>query len=501
MRLTAAIALTAVLLASPGAGAADEPALHRVDLSQRFQTIDHFGASDCWTTKILDTWSEDARTRVADLLFSQEKGIGLSLWRFNVGAGRQPDRIKDPLRTTESYEMSAGKYDWSRMEAERWLLRAAKKRGVSRFHAFSLSGTPRMTLNGFVNADPGPHTVNLKRDAEGDYARYLADVVEHFYRGYPVDERVAFDWISPFNEPQWEWNGGAQEGTRASNADVKRVALLLDGELRRRSLATRVHLAESGCIPDMSAPNAEMTKKYGVPFGGYVDALCGDKALRERLDRTIGYHSYWSDGGDVFGKHRDALRKTLDAFPGWRVFQTEYCIMQKGRDLGMDSDLHVARVMHGDLSIVNVSGWSWWLALSPHDYKDGLLYTDWKAKGDPETVLQSKMFWAIGHHSRFVRPGMVRVAIDGAPLQNHVGLLATAYHDAGSGRIVVVYVNSGTASVSVRLGVAGDARRPKTQRAWITSDAPGDDLRALDATPAGEKLTVPGRALVTVVLE
>lgn len=353
-----ATAFSVVLLASAGARALDEPARHRVDLSQRFQTIDHFGASDCWTTKILGSWSEDARTRVADLLFSRDKGIGLSLWRFNVGAGRQVDRIKDPLRTTESFETAPGKYDWSRMQAERWMLRAAKERGVARFHAFSLSGRPRMTVNGFVNADAGPHTVNLKQDAEGAYARYLADVLEQFDRGYPPDERIAFDWISPFNEPQWEWNGGPQEGTRASDEDVKRVALLLDGELRRRSLATRVHVAESGTLPDMTAPNVAMTKKYGVLFGDYVDAFCGDKTLRERLDKTIGYHAYWSDGGDVFGRHREELRKKLDAYPGWRVFQTEYCIMQWGRDLGMDSALYVARVMHGDLSIVNVSGWS-----------------------------------------------------------------------------------------------------------------------------------------------
>jgi O-glycosyl hydrolase len=501
MRRIVAVVLAAVLLNAPGAHAQDEPARHRVDVSQRFQSIDHFGASDCWTTKILDTWSEEARTRVADLLFSPEKGIGLSLWRFNLGAGLQHDRIKEPLRTTESFEIGPGKYDWSRMAAERWMLLAAKKLGVGRFHAFSLSGTPRMTRNGFVNADPGANTTNLKRDAEGDYARYLADILEHFAQGYPAEQRVAFDWISPFNEPQWDWNGGSQEGTRASNDDMRRVALLLDAELRKRHLATRVHLAESGSIPDMTAANAAMTKKHGSLFGDYVDAFCGDKTLRECLDKTIGYHAYWSDGGDVFGKHREALRRKLDAFPGWRVFQTEYCIMQKGRDLGMDSALHVARVMHGDLSIVNVSGWSWWLALSPHDYKDGLLYTDWKAKGDAETVLPSKMLWAVGHYSRFVRPGMVRVAIEGAPLQNHAGLLATAYLDEKSGRVVVVYVNSGATPIAVRVDVAGDARPRKTQSAWVTSSAPGDDLRALDATAAGETLTVPARAFVTVVVE
>ncbi len=497
MRSATVLVITLVLAAVARAG--DDVAVHRVDVAQRYQTIDHFGASGCWTARILGKWSPESRERVADLLFSREKGIGLSLWRFNLGAGLQPERIKDPLRTTESFETAKGKYDWSRLRAERAMLLAAKARGVERFHAFSLSGTPRMTRNGFVNADAGRHTTNLRRDAEADYATYLADVVEHFAKGCPVDERVAFDWISPFNEPQWDWNGGSHEGSRWSNADMKRVTLLLAKALRTRRLDTRVHLAESGSIPDMTAPNAKATQRYGATFGGYVDDFCGDAKIRTHLGKTLGFHSYWSDGGDVFWKHRAALRKRLDAYPGWRVFQTEYCVMQWGRDLGMDTALHVARVLHGDLSIVNVSGWSWWLALSPHDYKDGLLYTNWKKAGDEESILPSKTFWVFGQHSRFVRPGMTRVAIDGPGLQNHAGLLATAYHDAEGGRVVVVYVNSGRSAVRVRLKVRG--AKPKTQRAYMTSAAAADDLRALVPTKAGTTVTIRARAVVTVVLD
>ncbi len=183
------------------------------------------------------------------------------------------------------------------------------------------------------------------------------------------------------------------------------------------------------------------------------------------------------------------------------VFQTEYCVMQWKRDLGMNTALHVARVLHGDLSIVNVSGWSWWLAFSPHDYKDGLLYTDWKRSGDEESILPSKTFWVFGQHSRFVRPGMTRVAIDGPGLQDHAGLLATAYHDAESGRVAVVYVNSGRSEARARLTIKGESARPTTQRAHVTSAAPSDDLRALPRTKVGAAVTIPARAVVTVILD
>ena len=276
---------------------------------------------------------------------------------------------------------------------------------------------------------------------------------------------------------------------------------MLAKRLSKRKLETRVHLAESGSIPDMTGPNAKATSKYGATFGDYVDAFAGDSDIGLHLGRTLGFHSYWSDGGNVFWKHRTELRKKLDEYPGWRVFQTEYCVMQGGRDLGMNTALHMARVMHGDLTIVNVAGWSWWLAFSPHDYKDGLLYTNWKKKGDEESILPSKTFWVFGQHSRFVRPGMVRVEIDGPGLQDHRALLATAYHDAGSGRVVVVYVNSARSAAHTRLTVKGRGVVSKTQRAHVTSAAGKDNLRALARTKAGTVVTIPPRAVVTVVLD
>ena len=113
----------------------------------------------------------------------------------------------------------------------------------------------------------------------------------------------------------------------------------------------------------------------------------------------------------------------------------------------------------------------------------------------------SKTFWAFGQHSRFVRPGMRRVAIEGPGLQDHAGLLASAYHDAGSGRVVVVYVNNARSAVNTRLAVKGRGVVPETQRAHVTSATAKDNLRALARTRAGTVVTIPARAVVTVVLD
>ena len=61
-------------------------ATYELTQTQR-QTIDGFGASDAWSMWQIGCWDDSLQTKVADWLFSQDKGIGLSIWRFNAGAG------------------------------------------------------------------------------------------------------------------------------------------------------------------------------------------------------------------------------------------------------------------------------------------------------------------------------------------------------------------------------------------------------------------------------
>ena len=75
---------------------------------------------------------------------------------------------------------------------------------------------------------------------------------------------------------------------------------------------------------------------------------------------------------------------------------SEFCILGdndgfkgNGRDLGMETALFVANVIHADLTIANASAWQWWLAVSPYDFKDGLVYID-KSKTDG-TIYESKL--------------------------------------------------------------------------------------------------------------
>ena len=87
-------AVVAMSLCNASLCMADNDAVYKIDTSKECQTMDYFSASDAWSMLRLGLWPEEKQRQVADWLFSTEndadgqpKGIGLSLWRFNVGAG------------------------------------------------------------------------------------------------------------------------------------------------------------------------------------------------------------------------------------------------------------------------------------------------------------------------------------------------------------------------------------------------------------------------------
>jgi hypothetical protein len=94
----------------------------RVDPQISYQTIDHFGASDAWSGQFVGNWPEHKKNAIADWLFSKEVdaagdplGIGLSMWRMNLGAGSAgqgaESGIKDPWRRAPSFVDQRGNFD------------------------------------------------------------------------------------------------------------------------------------------------------------------------------------------------------------------------------------------------------------------------------------------------------------------------------------------------------------------------------------------------------
>lgn len=459
------------------------------------QVMENFGASDSWTVEPLIKWPVADRRRIADLLFDQKKGIGLSAWRFNIGGGVNHETISNPLRTVESFQVREGVYDWNRVPGQRWMLDAAKKAGVSSLIAYAVTPPRNLTRNGFTNGTDGLGSTNLAPGKEGAFASYLADIVGHYVRlGYP------FTHISPINEPDFEWNKGSQEGNRAGNNDVLVIGKAVTEEFKRRNLNVRLLTPEANSPQVGYEPNNGMTKKYGADYGAYADLFAKSRDWLKETNAVYGYHSYWADRLDQLVANRQKLRAALDKAPGISIWQTEYCQMAGprgeggwGRDLGMTLALNTARIIHFDLTIVEANAWQWWLAVSNGDYKDGLIYVD--DLGQPRgAIYASKTLWALGNFSRFIRPGYSRIDVTGGKVNPHA-VLVSAYREPAGKRIVAVMVNPETESKPVQLKLEGKW----TVQPHITSDAPGHDLRALPKISATEPYLLPARSVVTLV--
>jgi len=474
-----------------------------VDAAIRFQEIDGFGASDCWSFQKIGEWPEDAKNEVADLLFSTESGIGLSQWRFNIGGGINRETINNTWRTVETFEIGEGEYDWSRQAEERWFLDAAKARGVDQFIAFVNSPPARMTRNGLTNCTNGSGTTNLKTGWENQFARYLKDILVQFRDVWDLE----FDYISPVNEPQWEWNNGSdQEGNRASNDDIRRITTALYDSLQAANVNSTISLVESGDLRSWYQLNSGMGQEYGESYGSYLSELFDHPDLTGKIGNHIGGHSYWSDLINTnLVQDRQSLLVHLDDFldDDWKYWVTEYTILQgpygeggRGRDLSMATAIDVTRVIHHDLTILNASAWQWWTAVSPENFKDGLLYTNYRSNPQDHSIIESKLLWAFGNFSRFIRPGYRRVLMLGA--DNKFGLMGTAYLAPDDKKLVLVFINAASSSKEISLDVAGIPWNPNYE-IYLTSDNDGDDLRNIGTYASGSLLTIPAKSLITMI--
>ncbi|HWK22595.1 MAG TPA: glycoside hydrolase [Ureibacillus sp.] len=489
-----------------------------INVENKYQEIDGFGASGAWSfDKIGSEWSEENKKKVADLLFSTEKGIGLSMWRFNIGAGSEEtdkEIITDPWRRAESFKTGEDEpYDWSKQAGQQWFLHAAKDRGVEEFIAFVNSPPVWMTKNGHAQPDPSVGSTNLKEESVDDFAVFLADVLEHF-----EEENVPFNYISPINEPTWNWDYAGQEGNRYNIEDIKKVILALHSELAKRGLDTEIDATEA--VEYTSLLDDEMygeftgsdrvynsgnaNGSYPGKYREYIKEMLGDSEIKDIIGNKISAHAYWSDhysGEDRLIPLRKSVRENLNQYgQDIKFWMSEYCILGSngpGRDLTMKTALDVARLIHFDMVETQASAWQWWLALSNYDYKDGLIYTDYSQPGDEESIIESKLLWAMGNYSRFVRPGAYRVDLQGANDQEE--LMGSAYYHEEDDQLTAVFVNYSNEEKSVKVNVDHLPGKKKAIqfKPYVTSE--NNDLEEKNLIPAKKAVTIPPRSIVTLV--
>lgn len=498
--------------AEDSATAAREYALS-LQLNDTRQTIHSFGASDCWTAKFIGTWADEAKkNRIADLLFSMDTlangrpiGIGLSLWRFNIGAGSFEQGVASGIRTDwrreECFLNADGSYDWKKQQGQQWFLNAARERGVKYTLGFSIAPPVHLARNGKA-FNPGGNSLNILPGKMDDYARFLAEVAVHF----------DFDYLSPVNEPQWDWEGkgkgATQEGSPAQNEEISRLVKSLSRQLASSGARTAIVVGEAGEWDYLYEKNEDGRGEQVNAFFSPASAhYIGD--LPHVLN-VISGHSYWTTCPD--SRLREVRQRVADAVesvnPSPEVWQTEFGILGNicGRYSGpprnttMDYGLYVAKVIHHDLTVAGVSSWQWWLGINPYDYSDGLVYiNDPTGRISPANskkdgiVLESKQLWVLGNYSRFIRPGMQRVAAAIAGPDAPEDLLVSAYRREKDSKLVVVIVNESKEARRLRLP---DVMKIASPYRVYTTDAQRDLEKT---TGVSRDLTLNPRSVTTLL--
>lgn len=475
---------------------------------QECQTIHGFGASDAWSCRFVGAnWASDKKNQIADWLFSEEedengnpKGIGLSVWRFNIGGGSAEQGagsdIKDSWRRAECFLNADGQYDWNKQQGQRWFLQAAKARGVGNFIAFVNSPPVSLTKNGKAYSSSPDH-YNLAEENYSSYVDFLGDVLLHFEN----EEGITFDYISPFNEPQWDWTSAGQEGTPAQNSEIAAVTKLLNAKMEAQNSSTHIEIPETGQIDylikmsNKAGRGNQIEEFFSLSSENYVGGL-------SHVAHKVAGHSYFSTWDF---DHRDNVRQQLvekisTVDPSLEYWMSEYCILENnemikgsGKDLSMTAALYMARVIHADLTEANASSWQWWTAISAYNYKDGLVYIE-KNENDG-AFSDSKMLWVLGNYSRFIRPGMKRIGVDSS---EDVDLDFSAYKSDNENQFVFVIQNYKPITSEFQLLVENLERY--NFKAYLTSSGKDENLKLVRSGSTGDIITLPGNSVITFVL-
>ena len=510
-----------ILLLNPAV--AQTPAGIKIDLTRTYQTIQDFGASDCWTAEYVGRYfSTVEREKAAKWLFSQQmdknghpEGIGLSCWRVNLGAGSAEQgtnsNIMDETRRASCYQKSDLTFDWIRCNGQQWFMKRAKDYGVDHFLLFSNSAPVHMTKNGKANADNQDISCNLKDDCYDDFAEFLATVTKHF-----VDEGYNVTYIDPVNEPRFDWKDG-QEGSPWENTNIAELAKQLDKSIASRNLSTKILIPE--------ASSWDLTYSGSGRASNQIDAFFNKKSPNyignlPSLARVLAGHSYWTfrTNTDLKGIREDVRNEA--AKYNLEVMQTEWSMLDAAPETSagfpksykaatkMDIALYMAKIIYCDLCYGNMCGWSYWTAFSMerHRHKNRFYLIRMNATGDTSDesygdikkgglLTVDKNLWVLGNYSRFIRPGYKRVSLEGADDLN--ALMGSSWLSPDGKTLVTVFVNMSQTSRKVRLMVSDNTI--ESVKTYLTDK--DSNLEFQPFINDASNMEIPARSVVTVVAQ
>ena len=441
-------AILAGVLMTAGAAAQEADRVITVDPANVSQVnggiFEGWGTSLCWWANRIG-YSDTLSQMAAEAFCDPENGLGLNILRYNIGGGDDPSH--DHITRTDSmmpgfwanpvYNESTGSYawgyDWTQDHNQRNVLsHCLKAYGEGMLvEAFSNSPPWFMTNSGCTSGSVRAFQNNLRDDAYDAFAKYLADVAEHFSAEWGLE----FQSISPMNEPNtsyWQAYSPKQEGCHFDPGQSQsRILTSLAKELKDRGLdGIQISGTDETSI-DSQALSLTQLSEEALSVISRVDthAYAGsgrDFLLRQALLRGKNLWMSEVDGGDTAGVNAGE----------------------------MGAGLWLAQEILKDLNEMTPSAWVLWQVIDSHICRDGFLgrkdtgMVDTKggywgvavADHDREQLILTMKYYVFGQFTRYIRPGSRVIPTGGG---------AIAADDPSLRRLTVVAMNDRNESETV----------------------------------------------------
>lgn len=476
-----------------------------IDETVSYQTMKGFGASGAWWAQEVGEWENSEE--IISYLYDNKKGIGLNIYRYNLGAGSQDDEnLHDVGKRAECFLLPDGSYDFSADHAAQNSLATAKKLAGDDLRVTLFANSPPVSLTknglayGSARRDGEPLESNLDASNYGAYADYCYTAAEHFVNdGYRVTD------VSPINEPQFEWSAWYnddgtfscnQEGCHYSEAEARDLMLAMvnkfSGSKLEAEAGVKVSMFESGA---MEGENTTTSSYLDFMIGKGKKYVFKNKPLRDYFN-NVSMHSYWSN---EYGKITTS-RLFADKYSNYSISATEYCQMYNDTHTGVyyliqeeengtngmtiEYGVAMADIIMKDLTIVNVDEWDWWLGCSFGVYTDGLVYVN---RDNHSDIQPSKRLWCLGNFSKFIDEGAIRYACSSGV----DGISSCAFMNVDNSR-VVVYVNNTKNDAATTLAVDNEYE-------IYTTSAQYDLEKTASGQSGDAQINLPAMSVVTVV--
>lgn len=382
------------------------------------QEFDGFGTSAAWWSQMIS--DEEDRKDLAKELYSSD-GLGLSIYRYNVGGGVNPehDRVAEESRRTESFyyfyeETGKYEYDFSRdANAQAMLFEALNQKNSTVDTVILFANSPHysMTISGEASGNYEQGKTNIAPEMYDDFVDYFLTITEYF-----ISKGVPVKYISPINEPQWDWSGNwvGQEGCHYEKEQVLDVLALFSKGVDERGLEVKISAPESGQLgaswtDDGWSNEVREDTKY------WFDEIVSDKETYKNVT-SLSYHSYWHDNTvSVKKKFGDLIES--GKYDGYKIEMSEWCELPCVTTVDdVKAAVIMARVMANDINFSNVNSWTSWVAVNGVGTdEEGKLYSDgmFYALDNYTEYHKTTRYNAMAHFSKFVPAGSVVLEAEG----------------------------------------------------------------------------------------